>query len=144
MNGSLTVKTDLRNSMLWNAVILGSVLLVCELICLILPIQRSYGVFISIMLAICFIFAYIMTVSNEQGVIRCIPADEMRGARISIELKHNRYEVYSIQAKDVRIKQTGGEKKRNVCRVDFPNERIHLRGICDADMFRQWIETNFV
>ena len=24
MNGSLTVKTDLRNSMLWNAVILGS------------------------------------------------------------------------------------------------------------------------
>ncbi len=96
------------------------------------------------MLLICFIFAYVMTVSNEQGVIKCIPADEMRGARISIELKHNRYEVHSIKARDVRIRQSAGERKRNVCRVAFPNVRIHLRGVCDADMFRQWIETNFV
>ena len=52
MNESLTLRTDLRNSILCNAIILGSVLIFCELILSVLPIQQSYRFFIAGMLAI--------------------------------------------------------------------------------------------
>lgn len=78
------------------------------------------------------------------GTYTFLPPNGFKGARLIAHLgRANEYEVSSVSAAEIIVKQGWIEKLANVCHIRVKGTTLYFRGVPEMEKVQEWVKANF-